>query len=312
MTAQPVSGVSSQSDQQQLAGQMGQVRQLGLGCFQGIHQDRTYRVYYGQTRVDGMGQWQCPPDESSVPGHDCYGRFNLALHVGDDPQRVQANRLLLQQQLQPLGASDWVWLNQVHGTAVYCPDTHQLIGADSGMEPVSLSAAALQTPAVTADASVTSRPGRVLTSLTADCLPVVLVAAGGSIIGIAHAGWRGLQAGVIEQTAQAMPGEPVFGWLGAAIGPASFEVGAEVRTAFLDVALSAEVEATQGCFQAQANGSYLADLYQLARLRLARLGVAGSQVLGGGYDTMTQKHYFSYRRQPVTGRMVSVAFIQPE
>lgn len=196
-----------------------------------------------------------------------YGRLNLGLRSGDDLGAVAANRASLVTALglpgQPL------WLRQVHGTAV----AEGAAGAD---EPE-------------ADAAVARGPGQVLAILTADCLPVLFVSADGQTIGAAHAGWRGLAAGVLENTVKAMDAEGVQAWLGPAIGGGSYEVGDEVRAAFVSQDAGA-VEA----FAATRPGHWLCDLYVLARRRLAAAGVA--RVSGGGFDTLTDDRLYSYRR----------------
>jgi polyphenol oxidase len=207
-----------------------------------------------------------------------YGRLNLGLRSGDDLGAVAANRASLVTALglpgQPL------WLRQVHGTAVAAGPA----GAD---EPE-------------ADAAIARGPGQVLAILTADCLPVLFVSADGQTIGAAHAGWRGLAAGVLENTVKAMDAEGVQAWLGPAIGGASYEVGDEVREAFVGHDAGA-AEA----FAATRPGHWLCDLYVLARRRLAAAGVA--RVSGGGFDTLTDDRLYSYRRDGArSGRFASL------
>lgn len=187
------------------------------------------------------------------------------------------------------------WLRQVHGVRV----------ADLDLQ---------QPPEPEADAAVTSRRGVVCVVRTADCLPVLLAAADGSAVAAAHAGWRGLAAGVIEATVDALrariaPGTPVQAWLGPAIGPAHFEVGREVREAFL-----ARDAGCGGGFAAGSPGRWMCDLYALARRRLAALGIA--QVSGGGLCTYADEARFhSYRRDvqhrglDATGRMASFVWL---
>ena len=210
-----------------------------------------------------------------------YGALNLASHVGDDPALVAKNRALLGRELpgEPL------WLNQVHGTAV-------VDAALNRGEPI-------------ADAAVAREGGAVLAVLTADCLPVLLADSGGSVIGIAHAGWRGLAAGVVEATVACMHVAPeaIVAWLGPAIGPAWYEVGHEVRQAFV-----ASDPSAASAFHAAGEGKWYADLYSLARLRLAKLGVG--EVHGGGFCTFTDyERFFSFRRDGVTGRMASLIWL---
>ncbi len=233
-------------------------------------------VLAGQTLRYGAGNSQPPFD-----------RFNLALHVGDNPAQVHANRIELLQQLAPYGCTRLVWLNQVHGTAVYRA-TDQI----DGLVP-------------TADAVVTDQIGVGIVIMTADCLPVVLSSADGREVACAHAGWRGLLSGIIEATAHAMREPPVFAWLGDAIGAESFEVGAEVREQFVR-----DDPASGAAFTPQPNGKDKADLYALARIRLMNLGV--ERVSGGEHCTVrSAENYYSYRREQKTGRMATVVMIQP-
>jgi YfiH family protein len=209
--------------------------------------------------------------------------LNLGDHVDDDPAAVAENRARLAAHLGL--PREPQWLEQVHGTRVRMP------GAAG----------------TCADACVEDRPGRVCVVLTADCLPVLLCNVAGTRVAAAHAGWRGLLAGVLEQTVAAFDDRPgrVMAWLGPAIGPDAFEVGDEVRAAFV-----AEDAAAQARFRAHGAGHWLADLYGLARDRLARVGV--SRVSGGGLCTFsTAERFFSYRRDGITGRMASLIWLQP-
>lgn len=185
------------------------------------------------------------------------------------------------------------WLQQVHGAAVVGL-TAALPGEDWGAGPE-------------ADASFTTAPGVVCVVKSADCLPVLLCDDAGTVVATAHAGWRGLAAGVIEAAVGALPAPPgtLMAWMGAAIGPRSFEVGPEVREAFVS-----RDPAAAGAFQpARAPGKFLADLYALARLRLGSAGV--THVFGGGFDTFRDPaRFFSYRREGRTGRMAALAWIQ--
>jgi hypothetical protein len=204
-----------------------------------------------------------------------YTSFNLGTHVGDHPLVVSRNRM----QLQSLLPSEPVWLNQVHGINV----------ADAGH------AGCLPE----ADASFSTHRGAVCVVMTADCLPLILCDDKGTVVAAAHAGWRGLCDGVIEATVQAMQVPPLslMAWLGPAIGPAQFEVGDEVRSAFLDKDAQAA-----SAFEAGADGKWMADLYQLARLRLNAMGI--NHVYGGNLCTYRdEQQFFSYRRDGVTGRM---------
>ena len=204
-----------------------------------------------------------------------YASLNLGTHVGDQPLIVARNRMLL----APMLPSEPVWLNQVHGVAV----------ADAG------NAGCLPE----ADACFSTHPGAVCVVMTADCLPVLLCDDKGTVVGAAHAGWRGLCDGVIEATVQAMqvPASTLMAWLGPAIGPEKFEVGDEVRAAFL-----AQHAQAAAAFVAGIEGKWMADIYQLARLRLQSLGIA--RIYGGDLCTYSdEQRFFSYRRDGVTGRM---------
>lgn len=206
-----------------------------------------------------------------------YARFNLGLRSGDGVDAVRANRATLVTALGLPGEP--LWLRQVHGTAV----AEELPGAE---EPE-------------ADAAVASGPGRVLAILTADCLPVLFASSDGRTIGAAHAGWRGLAAGVLERTVERMAAHGVQAWLGPAIGAVSYEVGEEVRAAFVDGDAGAAP-----AFTATRPGHWLCDLYVLARRRLASAGV--TRVSGGGFDTFTDERLYSYRRDGAkSGRFAS-------
>lgn len=213
--------------------------------------------------------------------------FNLARHVADADSAVDANRLLLQR-LLPTGTRVQ-WLQQVHGAGVV--------------------EACRRPGAPEADAVWTREIGLACAVLTADCLPVLLCDLEGSTVAAAHAGWRGLAAGVLEATVTAMGLDPrrLMAWLGPAIGPSAFEVGPEVHAA-----LSDRRPAALGCFHPSETrpGHYLADLYALATERLRALGVV--MVSGGGWCTLGERaRFFSYRRDGVTGRMVTLALLRP-
>ncbi|MFA5941684.1 MAG: peptidoglycan editing factor PgeF [Sinimarinibacterium sp.] len=213
-----------------------------------------------------------------------YDSFNLAAHVGDDPSAVARNRQALRAALQL--PSEPRWLRQVHGTDVAALPA-------PGPEPL-------------ADAAWTRQPGVVCAVLTADCLPVLLCSDDGSVVAAAHAGWRGLANGVLEETLAALPlpAQRVHAWLGAAIGPAAFEVGPEVRRSFVD-----RDAAARDCFAPGAGDRWFADLYALARLRLHRLGV--QSIDGGGACTHRDvARYFSHRRDGACGRMASLIWIE--
>lgn len=216
------------------------------------------------------------------------GGWNLGAHCGDDPDDVGRNRALL----RALLPAEPVWLDQVHGTEVL--DADQPRPADAA-------------PA-RADAAVCTGRGVVLAVLTADCLPVLFTNAGGTVAAVAHAGWRGLAAGVLERTVDALERRSSdrrwIAWLGPAIGPAHFEVGDEVRHAFVSVHADAAGAFSPG----MAKGKWMADLPALARLRLTRRGVAS--VHAGGYCTFSDPgRFYSYRRDRVTGRMASILLL---
>lgn len=212
-----------------------------------------------------------------------YDSLNLGNHVGDDPLHVQDNR-------QRLAAAAGLpvmphWLEQVHGTEV--------INLDK-TSPASL----------TGDAAYTTRKDRVCAVMTADCLPVLFCSADGREVAAAHAGWRGLQAGVLEQTLRHFRARSadILAWMGPAIGPQQFEVGGEVREAFMQGDPAAD------CAFIPRNGKFLADIYQLARLRLQAAGV--SQVFGGDDCTVSDAgRFFSYRRDGTTGRMATLIWL---
>ncbi|WP_149195523.1 peptidoglycan editing factor PgeF [Luteimonas suaedae] len=229
-----------------------------------------------------------------------FDSFNLGVRSGDDAGAVQRNRDALVARFGLPSAPHW--LRQVHGTAVCRFDaaaSDDPVVAGAGPEP-----AAGDEPE--ADASVTSEPGVVLAVLTADCLPVVLAAKDGSAIAAAHAGWRGLAAGVLERTVAAMHARPgdLVAWLGPAAGPQAYEVDAGVREAFVAHDAGAGV-----AFTSTRPGHWRADLYALARMRLASAGLADGDVHGGGLCTISDPNrFFSYRRDTRTGRMATVVY----
>jgi YfiH family protein len=241
-----------------------------------------------------------------------YASLNLGAHVEDDPAAVAENRRRLK--VAAGLPAEPAWLTQVHGNCVRDLDRGEPVGG--------------------ADGAVARQPGRVCAILTADCLPVLFASQNGDRVGAAHAGWRGLASGVLEATVAALgcaPGE-LLAWLGPAIGPLAFEVGAEVRDAFMSapdaaafVVRTAASAAAAPPFEAppawmpwsavppaesaagagETRGRYLADLYALARCRLARLGV--TRVHGGGECTFTDaSRYFSHRRDGRTGRLATL------
>lgn len=211
-----------------------------------------------------------------------YASMNLGDHVGDAPEAVAANRAIVAART---GATPR-WLTQVHGLEV-------------------VDAARIEDGAA-ADALVCRRPGIACAIMTADCLPVLLCDRDGTVVAAAHAGWRGLCGGVLEAAVRAMAVAPerIVAWLGAAIGPSAFEVGDEVRAAFM----AADVAALDAFVPGGSAGKWQADLYLLARQRLARAGVAS--VTGGGLCTHTDAaRFFSYRRDGTTGRMAALIWL---
>lgn len=215
--------------------------------------------------------------------------LNLGAHVGDEPARVEDNRARLQLAAgipEPLN-----WLNQVHGIAVHRVSKRYESAPD-------------------ADAACAHEAGLACIVMTADCLPVLFCDRAGTVVAAAHAGWRGLlgneEGGVLEASIRTMGCEPgeILAWLGPAIGPAAFEVGSEVRDAFMAV----QGEAAAAFVPSSNEGKWLADIYQLARLRLARAGVTA--IYGGEHCTFSEaERFYSYRRDGQTGRMASIIWL---
>jgi purine-nucleoside/S-methyl-5'-thioadenosine phosphorylase / adenosine deaminase len=213
-----------------------------------------------------------------------FSSMNLGGSSGDDADRVARNRAVV----RALLPADPAYMAQVHGTTV--ADLDALIDGERGRG---------DGERVRADAAVTSSEGRVAVVLTADCMPIFFADRAGRRVGVAHAGWRGLSAGVIESTLAALGPDPadVVAWMGPTIGPAAFEVGAEVKQAFE----RHDPEAARA-FAPHLPGKYMADLYLLARQRFARAGVR--EVHGGGFCTFRDTdRFFSYRRAQKSGRM---------
>ena len=215
-----------------------------------------------------------------------FGTLNLGINTDDAWSSVEANRQRL------AAAADLpkapFWLRQVHGSNVVNLDSQ----TDSLPE---------------ADAAFTATPGRVCAVLTADCLPVFFCDRSGRQVAVAHAGWRGLAAGILEQTVATFTQAPkdIIAWLGPAISQTHFEVGAEVRAAFVD-----RDDDAASCFAANARDRWQADLYGLARQRLNALGL--TDIFGGDFCTYAEaKRFFSYRRNPNCGRMASLIWIRP-
>jgi YfiH family protein len=229
------------------------------------------------TRVGGVSQ-------------ENYASFNLAGHVGDQAICVAANRDILQQVFalpeQP------VWLNQVHGIDVLRRDRNKHVSRSESQ---------------TYDACYTADALTVCAVLTADCLPVLFCSQDGQEVAAAHAGWRGLVDGVLEATVNSFSARPadILVWLGPAIGPASFEVGQDVRQRFINRWGSYGVSGVEVCFRQAGHAQWYGDLYALARLQLKQSGV--ERIYGGGEDTyVDRQNFFSYRRDGDTGRMVSL------
>jgi polyphenol oxidase len=210
-----------------------------------------------------------------------FASMNLGAFLNDDAQAVKANRSILRRHLP----AEPKWLRQVHGTKVVEADNLQSL--------------------TEADASVATKVNTVCAIATADCIPLLLCNEAGTVVAAAHAGWRGLCAGVIENTLQAMKSQPaeLLAYLGPAIGPANFEVGREVREAFLRVDAQAEQ-----AFSEKTNGKFMADIYALARQRLGKAGV--QQMYGGEFCTVDDARFFSHRRDKETGRMASLIWLE--
>ncbi|HET6603636.1 MAG TPA: peptidoglycan editing factor PgeF [Xanthomonadaceae bacterium] len=254
-----------------------ELRASGGGAFVPADWPAPPGVHAVATRRHGVGVSVAP-----------YDHFNLGLRCGDDAAAVAANRATLVR-LLALPASPR-WLRQVHGTGVARLED-PATDAEEGEE-------------AEADAAVTTRADTVLAVLTADCLPVALAADEGGEVALAHAGWRGLAAGVIEATVAAMRTPPAhtIAWLGPAAGPQRYEVGEEVRAAFVEHASCA-----RSAFTGTGPGHWSCDLYALARQRLAALGI--TRVSGGGLCTIgAPDAFYSHRRDGVTGRMATLVW----
>lgn len=215
-----------------------------------------------------------------------FNGLNLALHVNDNPQHVLANRQYLRTTLHL--PSEPIWLEQVHGIQVV-----EALPENRGSQ---------------ADACVAFKPRLVCAVMTADCLPVFFCDKAGSRVALAHAGWRGLAAGILEETLKALKTDPaqILVTFGAAISAHAFEVGEEVRHTFVEHASEAEK-----AFYPHRPQHFYADLYELARQRLQAAGVPRTQMSGGEYCTYQQSDlFFSYRREKVTGRMASLIWLE--
>lgn len=234
-----------------------------------------------------------------------YDSLNLGLHVGDASQQVLANRGILAKRLGL--ATEPVWLEQVHGTHVI--DLADIKSVELAPEALAQQASISVSHPHIADASYTNLAGRVCVVMTADCLPVLLCNQQGTEVAAAHAGWRGLCDGVIEASVAKFSSKPseLIAYLGPAIGPKTFEVGAEVRAAFMATDPNAA-----NCFVAQCQATkpdkYLANIIGLAKLRLNKLGI--TQVYSADICTVSSPDYFSYRRDHITGRMASLIWLK--
>jgi len=240
----------------------------------GVHALTTFRY--------GMGYSQAPFDQFNLG--NCYAAD------GDNPATVAQNRAALVERLALPAAPHW--LRQVHGTTVQRFDAFPAIHQ---VEPE-------------VDAAVTATPGVVLAILTADCLPVALAARDGSELGLAHAGWRGLAAGVLEQTISSMhtQASQLLAWLGPAAGPKTYEIGTDVFTAFVDKNKQAHV-----AFTSSRPGHWYMDIYTLARQRLTAAGLFPHHIFGGGLCTINQpRQFYSHRRDRRTGRMATLLWRQ--
>ena len=239
-----------------------------------------------------MPDWPAPPNVRALISTRAggvsiapYASMNPADHVGDDPQAVRRNREIIRAALP----GEPHWLKQVHSALVY------RVSGDVQTVPE-------------ADAAVSTLSNQVCVVLTADCLPVLFCADDGSEVGAAHAGWRGLAAGILERTVESMraPGARLLAYLGPAIGPRAFEVGPEVRAEFI----ATDAQAAAAFQPVAGSDKYLADLYLLARQRLAQVGV--TRVYGGDYCTYSEaQRFFSYRRDGATGRMAAMIWLEP-
>jgi len=245
-------------------------------------------------------QWQAPQSVKTLVStriggvsQQPFDTFNLGDHVGDLASNVSLNRAIFSKELP----AEPLWLKQTHSTVVSTPQSRQSIPGTS----------------IHADASVSNIPNEVLVIMTADCLPVLFTNSSGTVVGAAHAGWRGLCAGILENTISELlnvsedknPAD-LSAWLGPAIGPEAFEVGEDVVNAFNDTGFAIPKNAFTPI--PNKDGKFLADIYLLAKLRLKGSGVKA--ISGGHYCTVRdQKHFFSYRRDGQTGRFASAIWI---
>ncbi|MEM5342559.1 peptidoglycan editing factor PgeF [Paraburkholderia azotifigens] len=244
-----------------------------------------------------------PPFGTWRDGVDGAGGLNLGRKSGDDLGHVEANRARL---MKLTGRDEAAWLSQVHGATVV--NAGDVLAAAKRGEPVA-----------EADASVTDRTGAVCVVMIADCMPVLLCDPRGRAVGAAHAGWRGLASGVVENTAERVASlagtdmSALHAYLGPCIGPQTFEVGPDVRDAFMKTVSVAQRDEVASAFVAHPvnDGKYLADLPRLARFRLARIGI--TQVVGGHHCTVSERErFYSYRRDRETGRMAALIWLEDQ
>lgn len=238
---------------------------------------KNVHAYTTLTGVNVGGEKTCVND---------YGDFNLATHVGDNLHSVELNRQRLMDDLN-LPATPF-WLDQIHSNHVLCADKQT---SKAQLPPQ-------------ADAVFSSDKNIVCAVLTADCLPVFFCNKAGSEVAVAHAGWRGLQAGILRKTVASMQSasNEIIAYLGPAIGSKAFEIGADVFSAFVE-----NNEANSKAFIENRKGHYLCDIYELSRIELRSVGV--NQISGGNFCTYSDERFYSYRRQKNTGRMASLIWL---
>lgn len=225
-----------------------------------------------------------------------FNTLNLGLNADDDPVDVLRNRAIIRSNLP----AEPIWLKQIHGVTVSTPTSRNTLGIGP----------------FESDAAITNIPNEVLAILTADCMPVLFSSKGGDVIGAAHAGWRGLAGGVLENTLKGMltlsPGlspKDVLVWLGPAIGPTAFEVGDDVLQVFAPQGQTIIRQAFKPI--AESSGKYMVDLYLLAQDRLRSFGI--EHIDGGGFCTYhDEERFFSYRRDKTTGRFASLIWISKD
>jgi polyphenol oxidase len=236
-------------------------------------------VYVGQTTIHHE-------QIESSPSPELDG-FNLALHVNDNPIRVQQHRMSLLEDFRPFGVNKMTWMTQTHSTICHTINDE------------------LPFLALEGDGLVTQKAGHALMMMTADCLPVVLGDTDGTEVANLHAGWRGLANGIVENTISEMKTQPTWAWMGAAISQSCFEIGEEVKDTFCHKYAELETAFKAG----EKAGKFYADLYEIARYILNLQGV--TLVLGGDQCSYKQAdQYFSYRREAKTGRMATFVFIR--